>query len=74
MQGWREDPLTPLGVLVGLFLVLAAVGTLVTAPWAYSGSTTVSVLRIVGTIGTLAVGVGLVYVAWGAEYLATRRA
>lgn len=74
MATWTDDPLEPLGVLVGVFLVIAGLGTLVTAPWAYHGSTGVTILRIVGTIGTILIGLGLLYVAWGAEWVATRRA
>lgn len=74
MASWTDDPLLPLGVLVGAFLVVAGLGTLITRPWIYHGSTAVTVLRIVGTIGTIAVGVGFIYVAWGAEWVAARRA
>lgn len=73
MKDWRSDPLLPLGVLVGLFLILAGLGTLVTAPWQYHGSTAVTVLRIIGTVGTILVGVGLIYVVWGHSWLETRR-
>ena len=69
-----DDPLVPLGVFGGLFLILVGVGTLATAPWQYYGSTTVTVLRIAGTIGTILIGLGLIYVAWGMEWLAARRA
>ena len=71
---WLEDPLVPLGIATGLFLIAAAVGTLVTQPWQYHGSTAVTILRIVGTIGTLLVGIGLIYVAWGHEWRSARRA
>ncbi len=74
MARWSDDPLTPIGILVGAFLIVAAIGTFATAPWQYHGSTAVTVLRLVGTVGMLAVGVGLIYVAWGARWLAARRA
>ena len=74
MARWTEDPLTPIGILVGAFLVVAAIGTFATAPWQYHGSAAVTVLRIAGTTGMLAVGVGLIYVVWGARWLAARRA
>lgn len=74
MTAWTDDPLLPLGVLVGAFLVIAGLGTVVTAPWQYYGSTIVTVLRILGTVGTILIGVGLIYVAWGATWLAERRA
>ncbi len=72
MTRWTTDPLVPLGVLVGAFLVLAGVGTLVTAPWEYYGSTGVTVLRLVGTVGMILVGIGLVYDAWGTDWRAVR--
>lgn len=74
MSTLSDDPLVPLGLLVGGFLIVAAIGTLVTAPWQWYGSTRVSVLRISGTIGMLLIGVGLIYIAWGAEWIAQRRA
>lgn len=74
MSRWLEDPLLSIAVVVGVILVLAGLGTLVTAPWRYYGSTAVTVLRIVGTIGTILVGIGLIYVAWGREWWAARQA
>lgn len=73
MAAFVDDPLVPLGAAAGLFLVVVALGTLITAPWQYHGSTTVSVLRITGSVATLLLGVGLVYVAWGADWLDARR-
>lgn len=74
MTTWPEDPLVPLGVLAGIVLVLGGLGTLATAPWQYYGDTTVTVLRIAGTVGTILIGLGLVYVAGGSRWLAARRA
>lgn len=74
MSSFPDDPLFPLGALVGAFLILAGIGTLVTAPWQYYGSTAVTVLRVAGTLGTILVGIGLIYVAFGADWLAARRA
>lgn len=73
MSRWVDDPLVPLGVLVGTFLVLAGLGTAITAPWQYYGDTRVTILRILGTIGIVLIGLGLIYVAWGATWLAERR-
>ena len=66
--------LLTIGLLVGLFLIVAGLGTLVTAPWQYHGSTAVTILRIVGTIGTILIGLGLVYLSWGEAFLARRKA
>ena len=74
MTRLTEDPLLFGGVLVGGFLLLAGLGTLVTAPWQYYGSTGVTILRIVGTLGMILIGVGLLYVAWGVDWMAARDA
>lgn len=73
MTRWPADPLVPLGVLVGLFLIAVGVGTLVTAPWQYYGSQAVTILRIIGTIGTILIGIALIYVVWVHDWLAARR-
>lgn len=72
MSTVTDDPLLPLGLLVGAFLIVAGIGTLVTAPWQYHGSQMVTILRIAGTIGMILIGIGLIYVAWGADWLAAR--
>lgn len=69
-----DSHLMTIGLLVGLVLIVAGLGTLVTAPWQYHGSTTVTILRIFGTLGTILIGIGLVYLAWGEEFLARRKA
>lgn len=74
MSSWTEDPLIPIGVLVGAFLIVAGIGTLVTAPWQQQGSTLVAVLRILGTLGMILIGIGLIYVVWGHQWFAARRA
>ena len=74
MSSWTEDPLIPIGVVVGAFLIVAGIGTLVTAPWQHQGSTLVAVLRILGTVGTILIGIGLIYVVWGHQWIAARRA
>lgn len=73
MSRWLRDPLLVAGVLVGVFLVLAGAGTLITAPWQYYGNTAVTGLRIVGAIGTVLIGIGLVYLAWGHEWWQARQ-
>lgn len=56
------DDLDAFGVLVGVFLVLVGVGTLVGMPWQYSGSgSLVTVFQILGTVLTVALGGGLVW-------------
>lgn len=74
MVRWLDEPLVVVGVLVGAFLILAGGGTLVTAPWRYYGSTAVSILRIAGAVGTVLIGIGMIYLAWGQERWSARRA
>jgi len=61
MQQLFADTLDVYGVLVGAFVALVGIGTLVGMPWQYSGSTAVTVLQILGSLAAVALGVGL---AW----------
>jgi len=56
-------PLKPLGAVVGVFLVLAGLGTIVGAPWATSISAAVGIVQVVGALLMAALGVGLVYLS-----------
>ncbi|WP_232687007.1 hypothetical protein [Halobacterium zhouii] len=55
------DKLDALGVLVGVFVALAGLGTLVGMPWQYTSGAVTMVLQILGALATVALGVGL---AW----------
>ena len=55
------DTLDVLGVLVGAFVALVGLGTLVGMPWQYTTSTVTMILQILGALATVALGVGL---AW----------
>lgn len=57
------DRLEPIGIAVGVFVVLAALGTLAGAPWTTNGSGLVSVIQLVGIAGMIAIGVGLAWLA-----------
>jgi len=56
-------PLKPLGAVVGVFLVLAALGTIVGAPWATSITVAVGIVQVLGALLMATVGVGLVYLS-----------
>jgi hypothetical protein len=56
-----DDRLEPLGVLVGAFLVLFGLGTLVGQPWATKTSMLVFLVQLVGVGLLMAIGVGLVW-------------
>lgn len=57
------DTLEPLGIAVGAFLILGALGTLLGAPWATAGSTAVVIVQLVGIALVVAVGAGLVWLS-----------
>jgi protein-S-isoprenylcysteine O-methyltransferase Ste14 len=58
-----EDTLKPLGIAVGAFLILGALGTLLGAPWATAASTPAAVVQLVGIALVVAVGAGLVWLS-----------
>jgi len=58
------DLLEPLGVAVGAFLVLGALGTLLGAPWTTAQSGGVAVVQIVGIALSIALGVGLAWLSY----------
>lgn len=55
------DDLDVFGVLVGAFLALVGVGTLVGMPWEYSGGGFVAAFQILGGVSVVALGAGLVW-------------
>ncbi|WP_254272598.1 hypothetical protein [Haloarcula marina] len=59
-----EDPLRPLGVVAGTFLVLAALGTIAGAPWATHATIASAILQLVGAILMIIVGGSLAYLSW----------
>ncbi|WP_123537910.1 hypothetical protein [Halosimplex salinum] len=58
-----SDRLEPIGVAVGVLLVLVAIATLAGAPWATKGDALASVIQVVGAIGTAAIGALLVWLS-----------
>lgn len=61
MQQLFADRLDVFGVLVGAFVALVGLGTLVGMPWQYGAGGVVTVLQIFGALAAVALGVGL---AW----------
>lgn len=61
-----EDRLQPLGVAVGVVLVVGSLGTLLGAPWA-SGGAVVTLLQLLGVALGVALGAGLALLSYGAE-------
>jgi hypothetical protein len=59
-----DDPLKPFGVAAGVFLVLAAAGTIIGAPWATQLSVAGAGIQILGSLLMAVLGVGLAYLSW----------
>lgn len=59
-----RDRLDAIGVVVGVFVMLVGIGTLWGQPWQYSvGGVLVPLLTVVGSLGAVAIGAGMVYLA-----------
>jgi hypothetical protein len=54
-----EDRLEPLGILVGVILVLMALGTVVGTPWTTNASVVATLIQFVGIVAMIGVGVAL---------------
>ena len=59
-----EDRLSLLGLLVGVFVVVVGLGTLLGTPWTTTESSTAVVVQLVGIVATVAVGVVLILVTY----------
>lgn len=59
-----DDALEPLGVAAGAFLVLAGLGTVLGAPWATNPDLLAVFVNVIGSLATVALGVGLAYLSW----------
>ena len=62
-----DDPLKPLGVAGGAFLVLVAAGTIMGAPWATQATIGGAVLQMIGALLMAVLGAALAYVSWNDE-------
>lgn len=58
-----DDRLEPIGMAVGVLLVLVGLGTIVGFPWATKGGALPAVLQVLGAVATAAVGAGLVWLS-----------
>lgn len=57
------DRLEPVGIATGAFLVLLSLGALAGMPWNTNTSVVVSVLQLLGIATTIAIGIGLAWLA-----------
>jgi len=58
-----EDRLEPLGITVGIFLVLVGVATIAGLPWTVKPMT-VALVQVLAAFGTIGIGAGLAYISW----------
>lgn len=58
-----DDRLEPLGIGLGALLVLIGIATIAGFPWANKGDILASVLQVVGVLGTIGIGVLLVWLS-----------
>jgi hypothetical protein len=65
LEGTFDSPLEPLGAAVGGFLVLAALGTILGAPWATAQTMLIAIIQLVGALLMAAIGAGVLYLSIG---------
>jgi hypothetical protein len=58
-----DDTLEPVGIAVGVLLVLVGLTTVAGMPWTTKATVAAAAVQVVGALGTAAVGVGLVWLA-----------
>jgi len=59
-----DDPLEPLGIAAGTFLVLAALGTLAGAPWTTEKAIAAAGVQVVGAVLMIVLGAAVAYLGW----------
>jgi hypothetical protein len=59
-----EDNLAILGVLVGAFVVVVGLGTLLGQPWTTTENTSAVVVQMVGILATIGIGVLLIVLTY----------
>lgn len=56
-----DDTLESLGAVTGVFLVLVGLGTVIGMPWQTNAGLLVSIIQLLGVVGTVAAGAGIVW-------------
>jgi len=56
-----EDMFRPLVTTAGAFLLVVALATIISLPWATNGSIVISLVQLLGVAGTTAIGAGLIW-------------
>ncbi len=62
-----EDRLALVGTLLGAFVIIVGLGTLIGMPWTTNESTGAVAIQMVGIIATIAVGALLVFISYATE-------
>ena len=58
-----DDTLEPVGIAVGVLLVLVGLTTVAGMPWTTKATIAAAAVQVVGALGTAAVGAGLVWLS-----------
>ena len=60
-----EDTLEPLGIGVGVFLVLVGIATVLGTPWTHKDPMLpIAILQILGALAIVGIGAGPAWLAW----------
>lgn len=63
LEDGGADRLELLGTVTGGLLVLIGLGTIVGMPWQTNGDLATSIVQLLGTLATMGVGTGLVWLS-----------
>ena len=67
IQGVLTQPLRPLGVTVGVLLVVATLAAVASTPWQTYASMGAVIVQMVAAVLMGVIGVGLAYISWAAD-------
>ena len=67
LQRVLTQPLRPLGVTVGVLLVVATLAAVAGTPWQTHASTGAVIIQMLAAVLMGVLGVGLAYISWAAD-------
>ncbi|WP_336357518.1 hypothetical protein [Haloarcula sp. CGMCC 1.6347] len=67
VQRVLAQPLRPLGVTVGVLLVVATLAAVAGTPWQTHASMAAAIVQMVAAVLMSVLGVGLAYISWAAD-------
>lgn len=62
-----DDPLRPLGVTVGILLLVATFAAIASTPWQTHMTMSSAILQLIAAVGMGGIGIGLAYLSWTAK-------